>query len=435
MISRVRAALDTYHTRPAFQIYAAALIPILVISYLVLYRPAADPSAAYLAAVAPAGAIFFALLGEHMKIQSASWRLRLSPGYALTHLAAACLMTSIFVLSLVLMMLAFLRTPPDVSGPMLAVGWALALAALSAGYFFVPQSVFLLVIATMNGTLVGWVAEIDRSAALVILAADLVLTAAVLKRMLSATEESFEYQGKDTPQKFERHMWTRFSRRSWTHRLSWRREHVLDRPHVLTGDVMSHVRHFASGIRTSQQSFLIMTATWAGVFWALNLFTRQSSSIIPDAIVLTPIPAMAVFMQTERGAAANLQSIFLLPLRREQIVSRYGLALLLVLLEDWLAFAIGLILVSWMPFPGRVLAFPSMGPFLISLVAQLPIFGLLGLGFGRSRIYMIGLTSLAVMIVALLSSAGLQWALIAAFISGPPVIWYAYRHWCRAELP
>jgi hypothetical protein len=420
VIDQVRAALDTYRTRSAFQLYALALMPIVVISYVGLYTALGNHPASYLTLIAPAVAIFFALLGEHMKIQFTSLRSKLIPGYALPHVLAALVTSTAVLLLIPLSVALFLLVSPNVSIATLAAVWTLSLITFSAGYFFVPQVVYLLLMLTMlNGAFVKWAEGMNRSTAAIVLAADLVLTAALLKRLLSTTEESFEYRGKDTPEKFQLFRWTTFSKR-------------LDRPRALRGDVMSHVRHFAAGMRTSQESLLISAAVYAVIFWALNLFTRPSSLIIPDAITLTPLAALMVFIQMDRGAA-NLPLIFLLPLRREQIVSRYGLALLLVLLEGWLAFAVALILVNWMPVPGKILGFPSLRPFVISLAAQVPIFGLLSLAVGRSRIYVVALLSLSMFFVAL-ASAGIGWFMISILVSGPPLIGFSYRHWCRAEL-
>ena len=66
-------------------------------------------------------------------------------------------------------------------------------------------------------------------------------------------------------------------------------------------------------------------------------------------------------------------------------------------------------------------------------VAQLPVFGLLTLIIGRSRSYMIGLVAISTLTMTL-SSAGLQWILLVILISAPPLIWFSYRHWCRAEM-
>lgn len=434
MINRVRAALETYRTSMAFQIYVLALAPIIIITYLVSYIGRGDGEPSYLILVTPAVAIFCALLGEHMRAQFTSSRSRLVPDYVLPHMIAAVAVISIALLLVIPLSLGFyLLVPPHVSVAMLAAVWTISLAAFSAGYFFVPSVVFLLLILTvLNGSFIKWAQGMDRLTVAIVLAADLVLMTGLLKRVLSTTEESFEYRGKDTPGEFQRYMWTRFSKRTWINRLSWRREHVLDRPRPLSGDVMSCVRHFASGM-PARQTFMMSAAGYVGVFWVLNLLAG-SSVLIPDAIMLSVLPAMTAFMQTERGTSATLQSIFLLPLRREQIVSRYGLALLLVLLEAWLAFAVALIFLNWMPVPGKVVEFPSLRPFLISLVDQVPLFGLLGLSIGRSRVYIIGLTSLAVFLVALSSAASLQWVMVAFLISGPALIWLSYRRWCRAEL-
>lgn len=151
-----------------------------------------------------------------------------------------------------------------------------------------------------------------------------------------------------------------------------------------------------------------------------------------DPITLVPFPSVMLFMQLEKPGR-NLQSIFMLPLRREEIVSRYGAALLLVLLKEWLMFAVALFVVDWMPVPGKVHGVPAMMPFLLSLLAQVPAFGVLTLIIGRTRVAVIALIIVS-MVVVPLNFAGMQWLLLVVSIIGPALIVFSYRHWCRAEI-
>ena len=180
-------------------------------------------------------------------------------------------------------------------------------------------------------------------------------------------------------------------------------------------------------MRTSQ-SLLVTTAMLVVAFWVGSLITRSGKFTI-DPTMLVIFPALMLFTQIEQSGR-NLQSTFLLPLRRDQIVFRYGAALLLLLFEEWLAFAIALVIVDWMPIPGKIGTFPSMAPILISLASQLPMFGIVTLSIGRSRLSIVVLVILGGLPLAV---AGVQLSVIAILISGPALIWFSYRHWCRAE--
>ena len=429
MIEQVRAVLETYRTRVAFQTYAVAVVPILLVSYFLFLMRPGHPVIAYLTLVTPGVAIFFALLGDHMKIQFTAWRSKLTPHYARPHLIAAFVVTSILLLLQFLLSLAFYPViPPHVSMVTLAALWTLSLLTFSAGYFFAPQAVYLLLMVTMmNGTLARWVEGMDRLAAVVVLAADLVLTAGLLKRMLSASEERWEYHAKGSPEEAGRNMWTRFSKRTWWSRITRRERSVLDRPRPVAHDAISQIRHFEASMRTSQ-SLLVTTAMLVVAFWVGSLITRSGKFTI-DPTMLVIFPALMLFTQIEQSGR-NLQSTFLLPLRRDQIVFRYGAALLLLLFEEWLAFAIALVIVDWMPIPGKIGTFPSMAPILISLASQLPMFGIVTLSIGRSRLSIVVLVILGGLPLAV---AGVQLSVIAILISGPALIWFSYRHWCRAE--
>jgi hypothetical protein len=87
-----------------------------------------------------------------------------------------------------------------------------------------------------------------------------------------------------------------------------------------------------------------------------------------------------------------------------------------------------------MPVPGKILAFPSVRPLLISLAVQVPIFGALGFGIGRSPKPAIisGMTILFAFAMALALPA--PWFLSIAGIAGPTLIWLSYRRWCRMQV-
>lgn len=432
MIDQVRAVLETYRTRVAFQTYTVALAPILLFSYFIFTVQSGHAVFAYLAFVAAAVAIFFALLGDQMKMQFTSCRAKLTPAYALPHFIGAFVVSSTLLLLLLLLSMLFYPplVPPHLSIAALTALWTICVLAFSAGYFFRPGAVYgLFIVVMLNGTLVRWVEEMDRWTAVVVLVSDLVLTAAMFRRMLSATEEEWEYRGRDK-EEFQRYMWTRFSKRKWMNRITGNREHVLDRPRPRSGGVISQIRYFAASMRM-YQSLLIMTVMLAIAFWVGRLATG-AGKLGMDPMTLVPFPAIMLFMQLE-PVGRNLQSTFLLPLRREQLVFRYGAAMLLVLLQEWVAFAVAIFIVDWMPFPGKIGAFPALTPFLISLAVQVPMFGILTLMIGRSRAAIIVLVFMSTVSV-LLSDVGLQWVPAGSVIGGSALIWFSYRHWCRADI-
>lgn len=429
MIEQVRAVLETYRTRVAFQTYAVAVAPILLVSFFMFSMQPGHPVMAYLALVAPGVAIFFALLGEHMKIQFASSRSKLTPDYAPAHLIAALVVSSILLLLQFLLSLAFYPlVPPHVSVATLVALWTLSLLTFSVGYFFVPQVVYLFLMVTMmNRDLVSWLEGMDRLATVVVLAADLLLTAAILHRMLSPSQEKFEYRLRGTPEEAGRNMWNRSSKRSWVGRIISGENRILDSPRPLARDAISQIRHFKASMQSSH-ALVMTTAIFAVMFWVISFMESGKSTVDPRIFVA--LPTIIVFTQVQQ-TGRNLQSTFLLPLRREQIVVRYGAALLLLLLEEWLALVLGLVIADWMPIPGKTGRFVSMTAILMSLASQLPAFGIFTLCIGRS---MLSVTVLLIVAIVPLSLAGVQWSLIAVLISGPALIWFSYRRWCRAEV-
>jgi hypothetical protein len=130
----------------------------------------------------------------------------------------------------------------------------------------------------------------------------------------------------------------------------------------------------------------------------------------------------------------SLQSIFLLPLDRNKIVSRYGCALFVVLLKNWLSYAFAGMVVAWMPLPGRIHGIPSMNPLINSLTAQLPIFGLFSFAVGRSRGPIIGLAALSAAVCGLGTELLPELFPAVAIAGGLLLSWLSYRRWCHAEL-
>jgi hypothetical protein len=147
------------------------------------------------------------------------------------------------------------------------------------------------------------------------------------------------------------------------------------------------------------------------------------------------VPTITVFSGLTPVQKRNLQSLFLLPLERAKLVSRYGCALFFVVLKNWLSYAIAGLIVAWMPVPGRIQHVSTMAPLLISFTAQLPIFGLFSLAIGRSRGVLIGLATLTTSAFVLAGSYLLPRTLpVVEIVAGLLLVWLSYRRWCQAEI-
>ena len=448
MTEQFRAVLSTYSQRTAFQVLTPAVLPMLALSYIMalpLLRD--DAERGYLALICPVAVICFTFLGHHLKVQFASFRLRLIPGYAFAHFAVTFLLSLIVALLLAGTAAVYTRTALTITGDLphvsiaaiLGIAWAMVLVAFSAGYFLRPAVLGMLVMLLQIGLMSNRGSQIrfGPPAVLMTLLVDSLVTLALVRRIFGIREDRFEYRVKDETRESQRYRWSRYSDEGWLKRAFWSNgDRVLDRiGRPLPSGFLSQVHHFEAAAGTSQYALAGTTVFLVIVLWAVNFFTGAPASEAGGPLkFFTLLPAIIVFSGTDRVQRKNLQSLFMLPIDREQVVSRYGSALFIVLLKNWLCYAAAGLIVAWMPIPGTIQSIPPVAPLLTSLTAQIPLFGLFSLTVGRSRGVLIGMILLFIPFLALDSFVGPPLLSLAYMFGGAGLIWLSYRRWCQAEL-
>ena len=448
MTEQFRAVLSTYSHRLAFQVLAPAILPMVALCYL-MALPLLQNNAerGYLALICPVSLICFTFLGHHLKVQYASFRLRLVPGYALTHLAVTLLLSLIVLLLLAASAAMYTQAAFTITGDLphvsiaaiVAVEWAMILAAFAAGYFFRPAVLGMLVLMLQIGIMSKPDSQIrlEPPAVLLTLFLDAVSTLALIKRISEIREDKFEYRTKDETLESQQYWWAQYSDGKWL-RMFWSRgDKALDRiRRPLPNDFLSQVRHFEAASAAAQYSPVGTTIFLVVIIWVVNFFTGTPSNTNAGAPLefFTLLPALTVFAGMDHVQRRNLQSLFMLPLDRQQIVSKYGCATLMVLLKNWLYYAAAGLIVAWMPIPGTIQGIPSAAPLLTSLTAQLPIFGFCSLTIGRPRGAVFVMFGVIAALLAFGSDLAPRFLPLAAVIVGAGSIWFSYRRWCKTEL-
>jgi hypothetical protein len=449
---QLRVVLVTYRDRPAFRVLAAISLPVLLVSYFMAFSALPDnPALGYFILAAPLAVIFTLFLGDHLKLQFASFRSKLLPGYRFSHLAAALLLFVVVTILTGAFAFRYTHAVAHISGGMSLVGigsllsilWAISLLSFATGYFLRPVAFWVLALALQlsigNSVRAGLVSGLDPRALFALLMFDAILTSVLLKRMLHLNESMFEYRNKDDARETQRYWWARYSEGgTWLQRLFGRGNNsYLDHITYLPGRFLEHVRHFEESSAMSEWSLVSMAIWLIVVLWAANWITigyGSADSTVASLSFLTVLPALTAFSGSAPTTKKSLQSIFLLPLDRNKIVSRYGCALFVILLKNWLSYAFAAMVVAWMPLPGRIHGIPPVNPLFNSLTAQLPIFGLLSFALGRSRGVIIGLAALLAAIFGLGSELLPKLFPAVQIAAGLLLIWLSYRHWCQAEI-
>lgn len=452
MTEQLRAALTTYGARTAFRVLAASILPMLLVSYRMALAELPDrPAFGFLVLAGPAALFFFIYLGHHLKVQFASFRPKLFTGFLPAHLAAALLLIFVFAGLTGAFTFTYAKAVSGIAGSaalpetgfLFGVLWMIMLLSFSAGYFFSPGAfwglLLMLMISIGNSFLTKVVSGRGQPASsFAILLVDAAWTLMLVKRLFRLNESMFEYRNKDQSIESQRYWWTKYSEGSRFQRLfeakrSYAYLEQIKEP--LPHTFLHHVRHFEESSANARQALVSTTILLVLVLWAVNLMTGGKTPSDPTGLVpvFALLPAMSVFSGTTPILKRSLQSIFMLPLERTQIVSRYGCALFVVLLKNWLPYAAAGLILSWMPSPGRIEHIPSALPLLSSTAAQLPVFGIFSLAIGRSRGVFIGLAILAAGAWAFAAFFS-AWLLPVTVLSGVLLIGLSYRHWCHAEI-
>jgi hypothetical protein len=447
VIEQLRAVLTTYSRRTAFQVLAAAVLPLLLVSYRMSFASRPESTGVgYLILSGPFALIYFLFLGHHMKLQLASSRLKLVPQYVFAHLAAASLLTFVVAAISGIFAVRYANaisqlghvTPTGEMLSILGILWAISLLSFSAGYFFGPVFFWGLVMAVQlsisNGFPTRLISGLEPWASIALIVLDAALTLTLLKRMLHLDESMFEYRNKEETRESRRYWSSNFSEGTLVRRLFGRGgDYYLDRITPSYPDsFLQQVRHFEQTSATTEWSLVSSALLIVVVLWAANLMSGAAET--PYVSFFTLIPTITVFMGLVPAGKRSLQSIFMLPLDRNMIVSGYGCALFVVILKNWLSYAFAGLIVAWMPAPGRFHSIPSVTPWITSLAGQLPLFGFFSLVAGRAKGVLIGLAVLAAFLVGLGSEFFPRLFPAAETVAGLLLVWLSYRRWCNAEI-
>jgi hypothetical protein len=396
-------------------------------------------------------------MGFKLKSQFVPFRSRLIPRWNTAHLAVAAGVSLMFVVllagasSLVCFSEAEWNTVSVVG--MLGTLWFEALLFFSFGYLFHPIFGLILPALGFAGTTIHRLFMVmtngDHPAVLLLLIMlDAVGCMALLQRMLRAHEGMSEFQRSVlNPVEEQRRYWaSKSSDRGIRYRLwSWTNQSLNTIPRRLSRSFPAQVRHFQLGIVMSQGA-LMASIVLIPTFWILGRFIGMHF-IDNNFIFWVSFPISSTFVQMIVTQKNSLQWMFMLPLRRKEIVRRYLCAMFFSMFKMWLSIFVAVFVVQWIPFPGTIKEFPPLLPIYGSFAAMLPIFGILSLVVMRPAGNMakrIGPPIVICVIFTIVVAAAIARTTgmfdpapvfsIAALITGTGLIWYSYRTWLQADL-
>jgi len=401
------------------------------------------------------------LLGIRLKPQFDPFRSRLIPGWSSTHILVAAGQSLLMAVSLAVISLGAglgggLWNGWSVVG-MGGILWFEVLACFSIGYLFHPAIFMgLAIVLPLLGygrdrieQLLSILTDGSQPVApLMLIVLNAAGTMALLRRMLLAHEEMPEFRmNVFNLAEAQRQQWASdLPVRGFRYRLwAWRNRSLDAIPRRLGGDLRSQIRHFQLGL-TAAPGFLPISVILILTFWTVSGFTS-----IPfgdsNVFFLTWFSVSSTFHHLLTSQKHSFQWVFMLPLRRKEIVVRYLGAMFSSYLRGWLAVSMAVFVVRWMPSPGVVHEMPSLLYIIESFSALLPVFGIGSLivlwpkGVRAKRAAATVLIS-AVLLVLIAGTIARTTGIhdeapvfaIAAFITGIGLNWYSYRSWLQADL-
>jgi hypothetical protein len=326
-----------------------------------------------------------------------------------------------------------------------AFGWSFFLLCFSIGCIhplaivLALPSLILFLGFIMTGSSV-WLSIMSNGPAVsLILLLNLIVTVVLLGRLLQLHRGVIESGFYDSlnPTLYKRRIWSR-ERKDWSGSLN-RGDRVLDSIRRPVGsDLRSQVRHFLLGFGL-RVNVMALIPLLAAILWLIHFvssqYTRGADFEKGMGLSFTIMAAVIVLTSGRK----NLQWILLLPAQRKEIVSRYGTAMALRWLHVILTIETAYYIVAWMPFPGVPHHSPSIWPFVDSLTAQLPLFGIATLIAAKPHAMVQYLVAFAVMIALIaapdLNALGLHLFLPAVFlVLGIGVIAWSYRRWLQTDI-
>jgi hypothetical protein len=237
------------------------------------------------------------------------------------------------------------------------------------------------------------------------------LTVLFVKRAFTLTDEASEYFHSDrTP-----------ASPSFHDRNPRRGKAALDSlDAVLPADFRSRLRHLEMGLFPAQPSFLRM----CGIITVLFVFWRVFAGTSGTHLFLgwASGQMLALFV-----APGNVRRFFSLPLPRRRLVAEGGTVLLMAGLRLWSAAALAFFIANL----GNAL---PMEWLLLSMVLQLPLFGMLTLALSVRTPWKLPLLLSAFVMGGWVMAVQSQVAIAGCLISGAVLIGLSYYRWCNAEV-
>jgi hypothetical protein len=190
--------------------------------------------------------------------------------------------------------------------------------------------------------------------------------------------------------------------------------------------------HFAFITRSGTWNFYMQALRWSTIafFFHQILSSRVFAVLAFAAPLIVPVVTMRLTISPR---------LFMLPLKRAEIVKCWGIAVFVSLVKSWAALAVpyGVLVLT----AGTTSTDPIPLPLLMAttLAAQLPIFGAtMAISSLKIRysvfllpfFFLFGIAG----IVAAFQPTIIVGILLGSIILGPLLIWFAYRRWCNAEI-
>ena len=409
--------------------------------------------------------VFFGALGSKAKSEFVPFRSRLIPHWSLAHLAVAAGLSVVVVLFLAGTAAISLHGNfseghwKDVSYlGMFGFLWFLALMFFSVGYFSGPAFlggmplVFALLVFRGHDflRLISILVQGKQPGIVtIVILIDAVGSVALVRRMLHVDEEMAERRWTVTfdPREQQRQMWSREApdRGIRQNISSWMFRSLDEIQRPLRQDLPSQIRHFQLGIM-APRGYMAVSVLMVLIFWTINLVTGNPFPV-SDYFFWSLLGINSVFAQVMFSQRNSFQWIFMLPLRRREIVIRYFGALLTSVLKMWFSYILAIFVVQWMPFPGSVAGAPPLLSMIESFAALFPLFGIMTLVLMwprevRAKRAVVLVLLVAVLITLIAVTIGKVTKMhepapvftIAAFLTGIGLIWFSYRRWLRADL-
>jgi hypothetical protein len=401
------------------------LVPLLLITAswvaLTIFKPDAyvAESAWYIACVG-------AIVGIGLRLHFASHRSYLMPGLRETNRIVAFGVVFLAFLNIVLADRTRLASPTSLGLLWLGALICLYVAGLSKSMLAV-MGIGMLLGAMLPGI---WVRELFAQrlpsiGATWVLLTDVLLTIFIWRRIGTIRGRTWTLPGTGQPMLFEVR-----DRGSVPRSLD-------SMPQGVPDDVWGRARHFGFITIGRMTNFYSLVLLWS----ALAVFFRLIAPAYIFVMVGFAIPLIVPIAVL--GVMPNIsQRMFMLPLRRAEIVKCWGVALFVSLVKYWAALALPYSLLALATEPSLVVPLPHSLLLPATLAAQLPLFGVataaLSLKTASGIRYTVFL--LPVFLIAMvgtpvwMSPTTVYAVLLGSIPVGLILIWFSYRRWCNTEV-